>query len=260
MLTSDEQLELIDALCATAELMGSTLSPLAAKTLAQDLSIYTQPELVSALQACRWEMTGRLTAAAIKARVESADGRPEKNEAWSIALDALDEFETVVLTEEILQALPAARPILALGDRVGARMAFLSAYERLVAGARQLAEPVAWKLSVGFDTSRCGLAIERAVQLKRISVDTANAELLRLQQTPITEDGKAIAGLITGAPASPSPSVRARLQVIGDELKARHARTQKARQLRVEADRRDMAERINRQFDLIEQARKEGRL
>ncbi|MPQ68314.1 MULTISPECIES: hypothetical protein [unclassified Pseudomonas] len=251
---------IIDLLCATAEAMGTTISPNTALIMAADLSEHPLERIEAALTACRRGGRATLTTFDILEHLKAADGRPDKNEAWSIALVALDEFETVVLTEEILQALPAARPILELGDKVGARMAFLSAYERLVDEARRQVRPVAWSVSVGYDPSRGVAAIERAVQLKLIAPEVASAQLARLEHTPITEDGRAIAGLITGATASPSPQVRERLHQLSVELEARRALALEERQRRVEAERRDLAERINRQFDLIAQARKEGRL
>ena len=48
-----------------------------------------------------------------------------------IALLSSDESDTVVMTDEIQLALGAARPVLDLGDKVGARMAFISAPSKL---------------------------------------------------------------------------------------------------------------------------------
>jgi len=88
----------------------------------------------------------------LKAQIEKAlenDGRPTADEAFSIAIQLQDESATVVTNEEISQAWAVARDI--MPDRVGARMAFRSAYERLVSEARSGARPVKWFPSIGHD-------------------------------------------------------------------------------------------------------------
>jgi hypothetical protein len=67
-------------------------------------------------------------------RAARNDGRPGAEEAWAISLAANDEHDTVVWTHECAQAWGAASPILALGDEVGARMAFKETYTRLLIG------------------------------------------------------------------------------------------------------------------------------
>lgn len=73
-------------------------------------------------------------------------GHPEPNEAWGIALKSSDEQITVCWTEQIAYAFEAASPILKAGDEVGARMAFLETYKRLINEAQ--AGPV-WRMSYG---------------------------------------------------------------------------------------------------------------
>jgi hypothetical protein len=218
MLSSADKLDLIEALCMTAEAMGSTLSPNAAKMMADDLERFTVNDLVNALTACRREVTGRLTLAAIIQRAEAADGRPGKDEAWAIAMTTNDEWETVVLTDEIQLALAAAKPILDAGDKVGARMAFLSAYERLVSQAREDSKRPNWHVSVGFDANRRVEAIAKAVQMQRITQESGRLYLADLRVTPITEDGRAIAGLITGHVTRPNAEVRAKLKAVKDSI------------------------------------------
>ena len=81
MLSYDELADLAAALCATAETLGQSLSASAAELMAEDLADYSVPELLSALKACRREVTGKLTLAAILQRVNAADGRPGRDEA-----------------------------------------------------------------------------------------------------------------------------------------------------------------------------------
>jgi hypothetical protein len=101
----------------------------------------------------------------IIAQIEAAvadDGRPGADEAWAIALLARDEAATVVWTEETAQAFAACKPVLDLGDEVGARMAFRQTYDRLVNGARKQGQPNRWQASLGFDMALREQALHRA--------------------------------------------------------------------------------------------------
>lgn len=92
------------------------------------------------------------TPADLKAQIDIAmqkDGRPTADEAWSIAVQLDDERATVVNNDEIAQAWGVACEI--MPDRVGARMAFRSAYDRLVSESRAAGRPVNWFASIGFD-------------------------------------------------------------------------------------------------------------
>jgi hypothetical protein len=237
MLSSADKLDLIDALCATAEAMGATLSPNAARMMADDLEAYDVPILVRALHACRHEVQGRLTLAAIMLRVHAADGRPGKDEAWSIALSASDEFETVVLTSEIRQAMQASAPILSLGDKVGARMAFIGAYERLVAQSRAEAVPVSWSVSLGFDPGRRVAAVESAHRSQLITQEQAAGYLADLRIEPVTQDGLAIAGLLTGNVREVSAKNREKLAEVRSIVAAATARKERERAKQAQADR-----------------------
>ncbi|CAE6906306.1 conserved protein of unknown function [Pseudomonas marincola] len=215
MLSSEELSQLVGAVCATAETLGQTISASAAEMIAEDLTHYTVAEIAGALKACRRELTGKLTLAAILQRIQAADGRPDPNEAWGIALASSDESDSVVTTEEIQLALGAARPILSAKDKVGARMAFISAYARFVDTARREAKPVKWSLSMGFDPQRRLVAVQEGVRMGRISQEAANEYGLQLTHEPITNDGLAIAGLLTGSPvAPPSEHLREKWQAV----------------------------------------------
>ena len=50
--------------------------------------------------------------------------------------------------------MSVARPLLELGDKVGARMAFRDAYQRFVNDARADRVPVSWSASLGWDAER----------------------------------------------------------------------------------------------------------
>lgn len=235
-MTPEQIGQLAMALCATAEVLGQSLTADAAEMMADDLADYPVSVVSSALKACRREVTGKLTLAAILQRVQAVDGRPGKDEAWSIALTASDEFETVVITAEIQQALAAAMPVLELGDKVGARMAFISAYERLVAQARAEARPVKWSVSIGFDAGRRVTAIESAQRLQLITDKQAAGYLADLRVAPVSEEGRAIAGLLTGAVARPNAKVREKLKAVKDGMLAmRSASAQEKLQIKIAA-------------------------
>ncbi|PRA69299.1 hypothetical protein CQ065_06870 [Pseudomonas sp. MYb187] len=225
------------AICATAEAMGQEMNPGTAAMMAEDLCAYPVVAVRSALKSCRLEVKGKLAMADILQRVQAADGRPGKDEAWSIALTASDESETVVMTAEIQQAMAAAQPVLALGDKVGARMAFMSAYERLVAGARAEAKPAAWSVSLGFDPVRRVTAIESAVRMQLITHESGAQHLAELRIAPITEDGQAIAGLLTGTFVQASPKLREKLAEVRSIVEAAKARQDRERRKKAQADR-----------------------
>lgn len=235
-MTSQQVARLALAITATAEVLGQSLTTDAAEMMADDLADYAVSTVAGALKACRRELNGRLTLAAILQRVQAADGRPGKDEAWAIAMTTNDEFETVVLTDEIQLALAAAKPVLDAGDKIGARMAFISAYERFVSQAREDAKTVNWHVSVGFDASRRIQAVTKAMELKRIPREHAQKYLADLSAVPITEDGRAIAGLLTGTVTQPTPVLRKKLQLVKSSmLEMRKASEERKVEMRIEA-------------------------
>lgn len=229
MLNDAQQDQLLLSLFATAEVMGQQLTQGAALLMVEDLREHSEDALSAALRACRRE-GGRLTVAAILKHAQVADGHPGKDEAWSIALSASDESETVVMTAEIRQAMVASGPVLEAGDKVGARMAFMSAYERLVAAARASALPAIWEVSLGYDPARRVIAIESAVRSKLITQEAGAKHLAHLRIAPPTEDGHAIAGLLTGeVRPKASPKTREKLAEVRCILKAAQAKKDRER-------------------------------
>lgn len=88
----------------------------------------------------------------LKFQIDAAianDGRPSADEAFSIAVQLLDESASVISNNEISQAWAVACEI--MPDRVGARMAFRQAYEKAVVEARSERKPVNWFPSLGTD-------------------------------------------------------------------------------------------------------------
>lgn len=92
-------------------------------------------------------------------RPAELSGRPGPEEAWSIAVRAADESQTVVMNDEIAVAWGAAKPIFDLGDEVGARMAFKEVYERQVSAATS---PAKWWPSLGTDQHKRDAALSEA--------------------------------------------------------------------------------------------------
>lgn len=163
------------------------------------------------------------TPADIVAQLKGAaenDGRPGAEEAWTIALQAMDEAASACWTAEIAQALPAARVVLANGDEVGARMAFREVYTRLVDDARARRRPVEWSLTFGHDPQRRAIAARQAVELGRLPA----------AQVPLLlEAGHEHAGdvLLLADQSAPPPGVTAaaaralaELHALGEQMRA----------------------------------------
>ena len=85
------------------------------------------------------------------------------NEAWAAALPAMDEAATVVWTPEAAKAFEIARPLLEEGDKIGARMAFIPAYERLVDQAKRENRAPTYEVSAGWDQNMRQIAVQTAV-------------------------------------------------------------------------------------------------
>lgn len=162
-------IELIQALAATAELCGTSLSEPAAKLLIADLADFDQRSVLTALSKCRRELKGRLTLAEIVSRID--DGRPGVEEAW--AMLPRDEDATVVWTQEMSEAAALANPLIEEGELVAARMAFKEAYLRLIAEAREARRPVKWSVSLGHSVVGRRTALLKAVAARRITADHA---------------------------------------------------------------------------------------
>lgn len=177
--------------------------------------------------------------------VKAADGRPGKDQAWSIALCSLDDNETVLLTPEILAALDTARPLLEMRDKVAARMAFVEVYEKLVARARGEGRPVQVTVSLGDDKGRRQLAIEDGLRRGMLTQAQAQPHLVRIahETQPITADGSAIAGLLA-APEGSKPLTNEERQ-----MRLQEVRSQIGNGARVLLAEKTMAEAMARKAD-----------
>jgi hypothetical protein len=87
------------------------------------------------------------------------------DEAWQLALKAMDESNSVVLNEQIMKARECAMDVYWSGDKVGARMAFRDAYNRII-----LESPTPnWFVSLGFDKDGREKAKEEFRELKLLA-------------------------------------------------------------------------------------------
>ena len=179
--------KLIQAVAVTAELCGRTFSPEAAAVFVDDLSRHPEAQVLGALQRCRKEVRGVLTVQDVISRLD--DGRPGADEAWSLIPQ--DEAKSVVWTAEMAQAFGVVLPLLDTGDKVGARLAFREAYNRLVANARDAGEPVNWSPSLGHDAKSREAALIEAVDRGHISLGRAQMYAPALQMHTSARDSRA---------------------------------------------------------------------
>lgn len=156
--------QVLRALAVACEMTGTTLSKEAMLGFDADLAAYGEARVLRALERCRREVKHRLTLADIVQRLDEDDGRLGAEEAWARCLPAFDEAETAVLSPEMLEAMRSARPLLAEGDKIAARMAFREVYEKLVKAARVKKIPLEYRVSLGFSVPGRREPIERAVK------------------------------------------------------------------------------------------------
>ena len=188
-LTTEQHEQVLELVYATAEVLGQEMRPSAGMLIADDLSAYPFDEIRRALARCRAELFGKLTLAAIIERLPSANAHLSGNEAWALALKSLDEQETVIWTPEIARAFAAAKPVLAGGDKIGARMSFLAAYERELSTAKAEARQPEWQVSLGHDPQRREIVLNDAVSAGKLTAPKV-AHLLPEPDKPVTEEGK----------------------------------------------------------------------
>ena len=122
----------------------------------------------------------------------SAQRHPDVDEAWAIAVRAMDERDTVIRTAQIAEAWSVAQSVMALGDEVGARMAFKACYARLLDVARAQGLPTRWEISLGYDQELRAMRTHEAARLGLISMEVAECYAL-----PAPVDSQAlISGLV----------------------------------------------------------------
>jgi hypothetical protein len=99
------------------------------------------------------------------------DGRLGADEAW--AMIPRDEYKSVVMTDEMAEALRFAQPLLDEGDQVAARMAFKEAYTTIVDEHKRANTKPRWFPSLGQDKEGRESVLAEAVRLGRLSAEQA---------------------------------------------------------------------------------------
>lgn len=216
-LTKTDAEQLLEQLYATAEVLGSEIKPAAASLMVRDLRDYNRPEIEQALSRCRSEINGRLTLASILERMPSANAYLTANEAWSVVLESQDEQATILWTDEIAHAAGVARPILDNGDKVGARMAFIAAYDREVAAAKSDGRAPRWWPSLGESKEQRRQAIQDGIA--KGLLPAPSVEHLLPAPEKITDD-----------PNANPANVKAMVQQLRDILDGNHEAGRQARE------------------------------
>lgn len=243
--------DVVKAITVTAELTGASLSGPAVAMMAKDLTaMHSVDAILRALTRCRKELSRPLTAGAVFDRLAEDDGRPSGDEAWAVALQSSDEAETVVWNGEIQKAMAAARPILEAGDKIGARMAFRDAYERIVRNNREAGILPVWEASLGWDKERRAVAIESARSLGLLSAPRA-AALLPHASGGVVESVLFGCGKVD-LPDDDAERVTYWITQIRADLKRAQAEQIARREAESMAQRKDMAERKRRAAELVE--------
>lgn len=164
---------LLEALAVCVELTQTDLTPAASRVMAHDLAQYPEDQVLGALDRCRRELRARLTLNDVISRLD--DGRPAPEEAW--AMIPRDESASGMWTEEMRTAYAAASRLVAEGQLVPARMAFLESYRAEVQKARDALRPVEWQFTPGTDKVGRELVLLDAAEKGRITASGAAALL-----------------------------------------------------------------------------------
>ncbi len=232
-MTDHEQEKILQLLVATAEVMGTELKPNALMLMVADLDEYDFQAVTKALTRCRKELSGKLTLKAILDILAPAGGWLTANEAWAQCLPAADEANSVVWTPEARRAWFVALPILSAGDKVGARMAFVAAYDRNVDQAKNNGRTPQHELSAGFDAE------------KRLTVEKQAQETGLLAPPTPPADQKVLPNLSAEQCESNRQKIRAGLVELGEKL----AVASKQRDAEAAAARIQRMQEVNERFD-----------
>ena len=169
MLDAQDRDWLADELGATMELAGQQVRPAALVLLVSDLDHLPKPVLQLALARIRAEHKGLILTGTVLQYADHALGRVLPAEAYALALTSQDERATVVWNNEIAEAWGLAAPLLAVGDKFGARQAFNEGYARITGEARALRKRPTLQVSLGYDTEGRTRALQEALATGRLA-------------------------------------------------------------------------------------------
>lgn len=192
------------------------------------LSDYPISHVLAAIKAHNKRSRFAPTAADIVDLLETKHQHLSADEAW--ALCPKDEGATVVWTSEIAQAYAACSGMVADGDKIGARMAFKGAYERICNLSKLQNKRPSWLVSVGHDRAQIEAVITSAIKLGRISQENGKRYL------PVPQDGGVIGKLLTGKVVqfnskADQENVKRMKQIIADADKNQSQKQVKAKAL-----------------------------
>ena len=212
----------------------------------EDLGQYPIDTIEAAMQAHRRDRDrGRFfpKPADLLARICGDAAHIPGEAAWAIALESMDEDRTIVWTAEIERAREAARPIWEIGDKYGARVAFIKAYETILLATPT---PPRYRVSVGNDPAQRHECVARAMRDGLLTNDQAQHYLPAPGATPA---GQAIAGLLTGKVVDlpQDDATKARLEALRASLAIKSKGSSEAQDRReeIEARRREALDYIN---------------
>lgn len=121
------------------------------------------------------------------------DGRLGADEAWSMI--PKDEFTSIVMTDEMAEAMGIAQPLLDCGDKIAARMAFKEAYTRITDGHKREGVKPKWFPSLGSDKEGREAALSTAVRMGRIGAEHAAGLLAPSQAIAMLESNNKPLGI-----------------------------------------------------------------
>lgn len=90
------------------------------------------------------------------------------NEAWAAC--PKDEYSSVAMCEEIGQALHSVQDLIADGDTIAARMAFMEYYKRLVEDAKREGRKPQWFPSYGFDKENRHVVDRKVIEYTNLAL------------------------------------------------------------------------------------------
>lgn len=173
-----------DMLSDVASLYGKTISTTQASMWFRAMSNFSIEQVQAAFDAHTKNSTrGRFmpTPADLIGEIEESctnDGRPTPAEAWSIALQADDERNTVVWTKECAAAWwQVGSGLMQAKDRFNASKGFIETYAKMVRDARGRGEKAVWEVTVGTDVVLRQRALETAYRKNQLTMDVIQLHL-----------------------------------------------------------------------------------
>lgn len=207
---------LMQEVAATAEVIGDTLTPVAASMMALELSAYDFKIVQKALASCRRELKGRLSLASVLERIE--DGHLSPNVAWALAINAADERNTVVWTDEVRESWAVCLPLMLNGDKIAARQAFLEDYGKRLKDAKSERSMANYTPSLGQDVTQRDKALKDAIERGMMTSERASLYLSHDSENAAFNPVALIGGTVElNRPTS--DEVKARWDEIAKELK-----------------------------------------